>query len=89
MVSSTILYWRFQWQLYRSLINSIEIILQTVVQYLTSSDDILAKVKHYRNWITREKTTGVNKMHHDYIMRYVAETDEGNAKLRVRIVIIV
>lgn len=48
-------------------------------------DNIMTKMKQYRDWMEKEKTQGEFEMHYEYIMKYFYETDQGNAELRVRI----
>jgi hypothetical protein len=50
----------------------------------TTTEDLLSKVKKYRDWVTRDKQIGSNQQHFEYMQRYIAETDQGNAEARVR-----
>jgi hypothetical protein len=46
------------------------------------ADDVISKVRRYTGWVNREKTSGANQFHYDYIKKYAEESDDNNMKSR-------
>eukprot|EP01119_Soliformovum_irregulare_P010808 TRINITY_DN2664_c0_g1_i3.p1 TRINITY_DN2664_c0_g1~~TRINITY_DN2664_c0_g1_i3.p1 ORF type:complete len:1856 (+),score=717.09 TRINITY_DN2664_c0_g1_i3:584-6151(+) len=47
-----------------------------------NNDDLAGRVKQHLNALAKEKEIGVNRLHWEYLLRYIQESDEENKKLR-------